>query len=464
MFFKKKLSVFVFAMMNVAIVMNLRGLPMIAKTSSNMLFYILFAAIIFLIPVALVSAELATGWIKKGGIYFWVKEAFGNKLGFVAIWLQWIQNTVWYSTVLAFIAGALSYLFVSPRLAENNIFIISTILIIYWGATFINFKGLKLASSFTSLCVVFGTIIPGIFIIILGLIWILQGNSLNLKPDIIPDFSNLNNIAFLAGTVLLFAVIEVDAVHVMNLDHPKKNYPKALLIASITIASIFLLGSFSLAAVIPQDQISLTYGIMQGFNYLLEYHNLGFLLPVIGFFVAFGGLGSVTAWIAGPSKGLLATAKHGDLPPFLQYTNKKGVQTHILYLQGAIVTILSFSYVLIPDISSAFFLLTALTVVLYLTMYMLLFTAAIKLRYKRPNIERPYKIPGKNWGMWLVSIIGLLGVIFAFIVGFFPPDELNIESKKTYISFIVIGEIVFVSVPFLIQFLKKPSWKQKDNS
>ena len=84
-----KLSVFVLAMLNVAMVMSLRGLPIIAKEGWTMFFYILFATVLFLIPTSLVSAELATGW-PEGGVYQWVNEAFGSRLGFAAIWLQWI--------------------------------------------------------------------------------------------------------------------------------------------------------------------------------------------------------------------------------------------------------------------------------------------------------------------------------------------------------------------------------------
>ena len=69
-------------MMNVAAVMSLRGLPMMAKEGLTMFFYILFAAVLFLAPVSLVSAELATGWPKEGGVYRWVREAFGERWGF----------------------------------------------------------------------------------------------------------------------------------------------------------------------------------------------------------------------------------------------------------------------------------------------------------------------------------------------------------------------------------------------
>ncbi|NGX63750.1 MAG: Glutamate/gamma-aminobutyrate antiporter [Candidatus Anoxychlamydiales bacterium] len=461
-----KLGVFIFAMMNVAIVLSLRGLPLIAKTGMHMFFFVLFASILFLLPVSLVSAELATGWVKEGGIYRWVKEAFGSKLGFTAIWLQWIQNTIWYTTVLAFAAGGLSYLFLDPKLASNHYFIIAVILIVYWGATFINFRGLKAASWFTTICVIGGTIVPAAIIIILGITWVALGNPIEFlkvsaSDSFFPNFKDFNSLAFLAGTVLLFSGMEVNAVHVLDLKNPKKDYPKAVFIAIIFIVVVFLLGSFAVAATIPVKDISLTAGIMQGYKDLLHMFKLDFLLPVMGFLVAFGAIGSVTAWIGGPSKGLLATAKHGELPPYLQYTNKNNVQTHILWIQGIIVTILAFAFILIPNVSTAFFLLTALTVILYLIMYVLLYAAAIRLRYKEPKMKRPYKVPGGNFGMWLVAGIGLLAVLFALIVGFFPPAELPIANPRTYVWFIIIGVVVFVTAPIVINHLKKPSWAKK---
>lgn len=460
----KKIGVFLFAMLNIAVVLSLRGLPLIAKTGMHMVFFVLFASILFLLPSALVSAELATGWTKDGGVYRWVKEAFGSKLGFTAIWLQWFQNTVWYTTVLAFAAGSLSYLFLDPKLASNKYFIIAVILLVYWGATFINFRGLRAASWFTTICVIGGTIFPAALIIILGLVWVFLGNPLEFmkaQNGFLPDFKHFDNLAFLAGTVLLFSGIEVNAVHVLDLENPKKNYPKAIFLATSVIIIIFLLGSFAVAASIPAKDISLTAGIMQGFKDMLHVFRLDWLVPVMGFLLAFGAIGSVTAWIGGPSKGLLATAKHGELPPFLQYTNKNNIQTHILWIQGLIVTVLAFVFLLLPNVNIAFFFLTALTVLLYLIMYVLLYSAAITLRYTKPNVKRAYKIPGGNFGMWFVAGIGLLAVLFAFIVGFFPPSQLPITNPIAYVWFLIIGVVVFLAIPFIIQALKKPSWQKK---
>lgn len=460
---KHYLTVFVASMMNVAIVLSLRGLPLIAKEGLTMIFYILFASFLFLLPVSLVSAELATGWPEEGGVYRWVKEAYGSKLGFLSIWLQWIQNTVWYTTVLAFVAGALSYVFLDPTLANNKLFVVFIIIIIYWGATFINFHGLKTASWLTTLFVITGTLLPAALIIFLGIIWVSTGNPLQFlhnSTTFFPNFSNIDNLAFLGGTVLLFTGMEVGAVHVVDMKNPKTQYPKSIFLSMFIIIAVFLVGALSIGSVLPGGRISLTAGIMQAFKDLLDLYHVRWLVPIIGFLVSFGAIGGIIAWIGGPSKGILATAKNGELPHFLQYVNKNGIQTHILWVQGIIVTVLAFVFLLIPNVSGAYFLLSALTVTLYLVMYILLYASAIRLRYTKPNVKRQYKIGWKNYGMWIVAGIGLLAVLFAYIVSFFPPSQLTTGNPVLYTLFLIIGNIVFIAAPIIINHYKKPSWKK----
>lgn len=456
-------SMFGLAMLNVAAVLSLRGLPLMAEAGLVMIFYLLFASLFFLLPVSLISAELATAWPGPGGVYRWVKTAFGSKWGFLAIWLQWIQNVIWFPTVLAFAASAFAYFFLKPELANNNLYTAIFILVVYWSATFVSFAGIKVAGTITTVGVILGTLLPGVFIILLGALWILNGNPISFmhsSTHFLPDFSHFSDLAFLAGIVLLFAGMEVGAVHVMDLKNPQKEYPQAAFLAMFIIVVIFTLGSLSVATVLPATDISLTAGIMEAFQKMLALYHISWLLPIVGFLVAFGTLGGVLAWIAGPSKGLLATAKNGEIPPYLAHTNKKGIQTHILFIQALIVTALTSLYLIMDNVSIAFFLLSAMTVTLYLLMYLLLFASGIRLRYTRPNVKRSYEVPGGNFGMWCIGGVGILAVLFAFIIAFFPPEALQIATPALYVGVVCGGLILFVGAAFIIQACKKPSWTQ----
>ena len=341
----------------------------------------------------------------------------------------------------------------------------AVILIVYWGATLINFRGVVASGWLSTLGVICGTILPGILIIVLGILWIAGGHHLAFmhgKAHFFPDLSHFQNVAFLAGVVLLFAGMEVSAVHANEVRNPKRDYPKAIFLAALIILIVFTFGALAIAAVLPPSQISLTAGLMQAFKHLFATFQLDWLLPIMGFLVAFGSIGGVGAWIVGPSKGLFATAKEGDIPPILESTNRHGVPTHILVIQGIIVTALSLVFLLMPTVNTAFFLLTALTAILYLIMYILLYAAAIRLRYSQPTVPRAYKIPGGNFGMWCVAGLGLLGALFATIVGFFPPKQLTIGSPLFYVAFLIIGTLIFFIAPLIIIHVRKPSWKLKD--
>jgi glutamate:GABA antiporter len=449
----KALSVFVLAMMNVAIVLSLRGLPLMAEEGTALIFFLLFSLITFLIPTALVSAELATGWPEEGGVFRWVSEAFGPRWGLTAIWLQWMQNIFWYPTALAFAAGALAYFFGSPELANNPLYNAAVILGIYWGSTLVNLRGIKASGILSSYGVILGTVFPGILIIVLGLFWFFSGQPQQIEwtaKSFFPHFSSFSNLSLLAGIILLFAGMEVNAVHAKEVQNPKRSYPIAIFISVIIIFLTFFLGSLSVAIVIPQQEISLTAGIMQAFQSMLTRFHLEWLTPLIGLFITFGVLGGVAAWIIGPTRGIYATAKKGLIPSFFAHTNAKGAASSLLFFQGIIVSVVSLVYFFAPTINSAFFLLTDLTVILYLLMYLLLFAAGITLRYKQPHVERTYRIPGGNWGMWLVAGVGILASLFAIFVGFFPPEQIQFGSLKFYIGFLVVGTVVSVLLPQII--------------
>lgn len=478
----KRVSALTLALMTVASVVSLRGLPMMAAEGFSMVFYIFFATFIFLIPAAMVSAELGSAFADtSGGVYTWVKAAFGARWGFTAIWLQWIQNVVWYPTVLAYAASCLAYLFMDDSLAASGTYTGIIILVVYWLATLVAFKGSSAVNSVTKYGVLLGTLLPGVLIILFGLLWVDQGNTIaimvqevtthsgklvqeHVHPRLFPHLTGLGSIAFLAGIVLLFAGVEVQAVQAADMKDPAREFPLAMLLASVVIFLLFLLGSFAIAAVIPAKEISLTAGIMQAFKVLLTKYHLSFLIPIMGLLMAFGAIGGVMSWVTGPSRGLLQTAREGEMPPIMAKTNSDGAPVTLLYIQAAVVTVLAALYFVMKDVSVAFFVLSAMTATLYLAMYMLMFAAALRLRYTKPDMPRPYKVPGGLIVMWIIAGLGFLGVTFALIVGFFPPSNLPVGNPTLYVALVAAGLILFTGMPLLIQAMKKPSWKPADTA
>ncbi len=462
-----KLSVFTIAIMNVTAVVSLRGLPAEAEYGLSSAFYYLFAAIVFLIPTSLVAAELASMFSdKEGGVFRWVGEAFGKRLGFLAIWLQWFQNTIWYPTVLTFGAVSLAFIGMNPThdmaLADNRIYTLIIVLAIYWIATLISMKGIGWVGKISKIGGLVGTIIPACILIILGIYYVATGGpiQMDLSGSFWPDLAKLDNLVLATSIFLFYAGMEMTGVHVKDMDNPSKSYPRAVFIGAFLTVIIFVLGTYALGFIIPKDNINLTQSLLIGFDNYFKYIHASWLSPVIAVALAFGVLAGVLAWVSGPSKGLLVVGKAGYLPPFFQKTNKLGVQSNILIIQGVIVTILSLLFVVMPSVQSFYQILSQMTVLLYLIMYLLMFAAAIYLRYIMKDTPRAFRI-GKNGNglMWLVAGLGFFGSLIAFVLSFIPPGQIATGNKTVWFSVMIIGCIVFVAIPFIIYALRKPSWK-----
>ncbi|MGL5682507.1 MAG: putative glutamine/gamma-aminobutyrate antiporter GadC [Marinifilaceae bacterium] len=462
-----KLGIMTLAMMNIAAVVSLRGLPAEAEYGISSAFYYLFAAIVFLIPTSLVAAELAAMFSsKEGGVFRWVGEAMGTRFGFLAIFMQWIESTIWYPTVLTF--GAVSIAFIGMdhthdmAIASNKIFMLVVVLAIYWVATFISLKGLHWVGKVSKFGAIVGTVIPAALLIIFGIIYLATGghNNMDMSQSFIPDFTKFDNIVLASSIFLFYAGMEMSGIHVMQVDNPNKNYPKAIFFSAIVTVLIFVLGTFALGVIIPQKDINLTQSLLVGFDNYLSYLHLNWASPVIAVALMFGVLAGVLTWVAGPSKGIFDVGKAGYLPPFFQKTNKIGVQRNILFVQGGIVTLLSLLFVVMPSVQSFYQILSQLTVLLYLVMYMLMFIAAIVLRYKYPHVERPYSIgkKGNGW-MWLVAGLGFFGSLLAFVLSFIPPGQIATGSSFTWYLILFLGCVIFVAFPFIIYACRKPSWK-----
>lgn len=449
---KRVLSVFSLVMINVIAVDSLRTLPITAILGLSLISYYLIAAFVFFIPVALVAAELATAFPKTGGLYVWVREAFGYRAAFVTIWLQWVYNVVWYPTILAFIAATLSYLF-APELANNKLYLLTTIVSLFWVFTLLNCFGMKLSSIVSGIGAIIGTIVPMVGIILLGIIWLAQGHPSQVHFSTtawLPDFSNLGNVSLFSAVLFGLLGMEMSAVHAEEVNNPQRDYPRALLYSTVIIFSTLVLGSLAVIVVVPLNKLSVVSGLIDAYDVFFTAYHMPWMTAVIALLIIVGGLGCVSAWIIGPTKGLLVSAQDGLLPPVLAKTNQYGAPVPILILQAILFTLLSSIFLVYDTINAAYVLLSNLSAQMALLVYVFMFSAAIKLRYSQPDKPRAFIIPGKNAGMWLVAGAGLVCCITTMLICFVPPTQIPITNIYFYDAFLVGGLILFVVVPWLL--------------
>jgi len=431
-----KLGTFALTLLITGAIDSIRNLPGSALFGSTLIFFFIFSAIVFLIPTALVSAEL-TASMEDGGIYHWCRRAFGERIGFLAIWIQWISNVVWFPTILSFIAGTAAYL-IDPMLAQNKFYLVGVILFIFWLVTFINMRAIHVSSKFTSFCAMAGLIFPMILIIGLFIVWLILGKPVQFhltSSNVFPSFSQTDNWIALTAIITGFVGMELATVHIKEVSAPKKTFPKALIISTVLILVTMILGSLAIAMVLPATQVNLVNGTIQTFVYFLSAYHLNWLTPILIILIVMGSLGGISSWVISPIKGISQAADHGFLPQKFAKLNKHGMPQNLLLIQAILVSLVCLAFLLLPSINGSYWLLTSLSTQLYVVMYALMFIAALRLRTK---IQLAHLIPGKKFGLWLVCLLGLVGCLATLVVGFIPPNNINIGSKFNY-------ELIYVS-------------------
>lgn len=421
-----------------------------AEYGYTLVTYYILAAIVYFIPSALICSELASSWPKDGGIYAWVKEAFGHRAGFLTVWLEWTNTVVAFPATLSFGVATVAYL-IDPHLLQNKVDMFSIMLAFLWGSTCLNILGVRISLLISTISTIIGMVFPAILIIVLGGLWILLGKhshisfaSSHLEPNL-----HWSNAAFLSGMLLSYAGMQVTGFHARDIRNPQRNYSRGILAATIVILLLYTLGALSVAIVVPHSQINLVSGIFQVIQAFFATFHLHWLVPIIAGLILIGFFANLNTWIISPSRGLSTSAKFGSLPKIFAKTNKREAPVNVLLLQAIIGSILSCAFLFMPTVSSSYWLLTVLSAQLTFVMDILLFTAAIRLRYSQPNTKRHYRIPGGKFGIWLIGGTAVVMCVFGFVVGFAPPSQFVEGSHRFYDGFLIVGLIAFI-LPALI--------------
>ncbi len=446
------------AFMTTASVASLRSAPTMAVYGLTCVFLYGVAAIVFLVPTALVSAELASGW--TGGVFRWVSEGISARWGLLAVWCQFAMTIFYYPTLLGFVASTLAYVF-NPDLADNGVYTGAVIVIVFWSGVFLSARGgtggiAKLASS----GLLIGTLIPGAILVILGIVYLLQDNAsaAPMNADhLIPQWTGIASLVLIVNNFLSYSGMEMNAVHVGSLRNPRGEFPRAMFFACGLVLMIFILPALAISWVIPAEELSLTAGVMQAFDAFFAYFDLQKLVPIVAIALVCASAGGMLTWLAGPSKGLLLIARReGYLPPFFQHQNENEVAVNILVVQGGVTTVIALLYALVPSVSSAYWILSVMTTQVYLVMYLLMFVAAVQLRRKRPEVERGYTAPA----LTLICTVGFVASAAAILIGFVPPSQFESGNTVAYVGLILAGTVLIGLLPaWLFLRFQKPSWK-----
>ncbi|MFK8040630.1 MAG: amino acid permease [Rickettsiaceae bacterium] len=459
-----QLSLFGFLMISVSMVISIYAYPTFATSGFAAIFFLIIAGLLWFIPVCLVSAELGTGgngW-SEAGVFSWGAAAFGDRWGFTMIFLQWMEISLGFVSMLYFISSGLAYAFDASIIGEPSIVQLVIILAIFWIITFANFFGTRITKFIATYAFFIGVIFPVAILIFLGMSYIGEGNKIDITfglDDFFPDFTNSASLVVLVSFILSYMGPEASAVHVNNLKDPGRSYPIAILILVLLTVVIASCSSLTISMVIPKNDISLSGGIFETFKFLFDYYGVSWAIYPFALIISFSTIGEVSSWCNGPVRGIQKAAKDGILPPFLAETNEHMMPTRLLWIQGFIVSFWLIAITLagmsLGSGNMAFFTAMTITVVVYLAMYILLFLSYIKLKNTVPDDVNPRKFSLSNRFGMITAIVGLCFTLIAFFISFTRPDTVSEAVYGDYLTALIVCFLAVILTPHVIYSLTK---------
>lgn len=431
---KKKVSLWKMVLFTVCGILVLDTFVAPAAIGVSSITIWVLTAILFFIPYGLINAELGAAYPEDGGIFAWVKRAFGDFHATLVGWFYWVNVAFWMPAVFV----AFSWWFQLAYAPDMTIFWGAFIAIaLCWVVVYIGIRGIELSVLVTNIAAVTKMAVLVIFGI-LGIIYGVQNGFANdfSIGEFVPSFEDA--LIFAPAIVYNLLGFELISSIASELDNPGKNIPKMTIMAGILIAGLYIFGTIGVLAATPAASVD----PLDGFFYALQELSTVFgsagpaIFKVIIAFALFTLMANMISWTLGGVE-VLDAADLENRSKLLAHKNKKyGTADYSYVLMGVIATLLIvLNFVLSGDANAVFWTILSFSFVVFLLPYLWLFPSFVKLRLNDHEVERPYLVPGGKLGMWASAILGEFFIGLAIILLFTEGDLL-------YYGTLIIGTIL----------------------
>ena len=424
---------------------------------------VLFAT--FFIPSALASAELGAAIPEEGGAYVWVRTAFGRFTGALTSLLYWAGTPMWLGGSLAVVAIAVYESFHSPlstagALIFGVVFIggatVGAIVPLHYGKWLPSSGAIGqivLLTFFTGSAVVFGI-----------------ENGFHGLPA--GDFSPSYGVFIAIVPILLYSFvgIELPSTAAEEMVDPRRDIPVAIARAGLGQLMMYGIPILTILLVVPSDHLSSLNGLIDAMKTVFTVYG-GSVDPdgsvtLTGFGAVLGAVGgalfiwvlfaSGTAWIMGAGRAQAAACLDGAGPAvFGRISQRTGVPVVMGLISGGVALATMVVYLLATDGDGQKYFSVGLTVAVAMIVlaYLLIFPAFVALRIRRPDLPRPFRVPGGLATAWVISIVSTAWALLATICLLWPgfassnPDAslpAGFEGQRATFELLVLCPVALV--------------------
>jgi len=387
--------------------------------------WLVILAFLFVVPYALLMAEVGSAFTQEGGPYEWMKLALGRFLAAIGAVLYWITTPVWVGGSLAFIATDAWSAHIHPIgsgwTIGNVVFKLSFI----WISIAVAIVALRYGKWIPNIGAVVRVGVLAFFSVTV-LIYAAEHGVHGYSSA--GDFNPFALAAFLGlAPLLLFNYVgfELQNGAAEEMQQPQRDVPFTVLRSAVLTALAYCIPVFGIVAVLPAQKISGISGFLDAVGQTFAvYGSAGHILTqVMTFGFIFAVLTSGSVWIIGSDRILAVAAYDGAFPAYFgRFHSTLGTPVRVNVMSGVIGTVFcGFAVWLLSGSQADTFL-----VVLYLATsatllgYLLMFPAVPILRRKFPDATRPYRVPGGMAGVVAATSLCVFWMALGSWVAIFP--------------------------------------------
>ncbi|MDR1014026.1 MAG: APC family permease [Coriobacteriales bacterium] len=423
---KKKFRLLDAVLAAVCIILVVEAAAPSAAIGNSQYFWWLLMLVAFFLPYGLVSAELGTTYTGEGGLFDWVKRAFGRKWGSRVAWYYWINFALWMASLAVLSTGVIEQAF---GITIPLYVALPAQLAFVWLVSWLSNHSVAENAILINLATVFKIIIMvslgafGIYFAVTHGV----ANPIESPADLLPG---VDGISFIAIIIFNFLGFEVVTTFAGDMENPKRQIPKALLLGGILVAAFYIFASFGIGVAVPLDELTASGGLLDSFAFFFD--NLGIasvFLIVVALMFVYTLVINLLSWALGVNYVAMYAADNHALPKVFGKRAKGSEDTPFgaSMVNGVVASVLVIAAPLITTITGneeIFWSFFALQIITLLASYIVLFPAFLKLRRIDPDIERPFKVKG---GPVLLNVITWVPLVLLVVSLFFcvtwPEEE-----------------------------------------
>jgi glutamate:GABA antiporter len=388
----------------------------------------LTACLAFYVPLMFTVLELSSRYPNEGGCYVWSKRAFGDFAGFITGWTYWCCNLPYFPGLFYFTAA--TALFIGPSrwqaLATNPPYFIVFSLLALTLAAGLNVRGLAVGKWLHNLGAL-GLWIPGLFMLGLGLVaWFRVGSATPFPAASLVPSTRLTDIVFWSTIAFSLSGLESASMMSEEIRDPRRNIPRALLIAGVMITALYILSTVAMLVALPQGQILSLQGFMTAIETSSGRLGLGSLVPLVAALVVLGGLGQAGAWFAaGGRLPFVAGIDHFLPPAFGRLHPRYGSPYVSLIAQAGVAALFILLGQAGTTVKGAYDVLVSMAIISYFIPYLFMFAALIRLQGE-PAGPGVIRVPGGSAVAVMLAGTGFATTVVSIALALIPaPDEPN---------------------------------------